>query len=86
MTTPTISIRLPQDLRQRLRQYAAADNKTRTEVVTQALRDFFERESTSSRQYRIQQELARLAEIDKTDPELNDSYNEPEADPFAKEP
>jgi predicted transcriptional regulator len=85
MTTPTTTIRLPPDLRQRLQQYARAGNKTNTEVIVQALRVFFEQEDLDSRRSRIQRELERLAEIDRTDPELAGFHDEPEADPFGRE-
>lgn len=86
MTTPTTTIRLPHDLRQRLQQYAQAGNKTNTEVIVQALRTFFEREDSATQRARIAQELARLAEIDRTDSELAGFHDEPEADPVGQEP
>jgi predicted transcriptional regulator len=82
MTTPTTTIRLPSDLRERVRQYARSENKTNTEVIIQALTAFFDQENAAGRQDHIQEELARLAEIDRTDPELEDFYQAPEADPF----
>ncbi len=85
MTTPTTTIRLPHDLRQRLQEYAKAGNKTNTEVIIQALRTFLDQDDLSTRQYRIQKELARLAEIDRADAEFEGFYGEPEADPFGKE-
>lgn len=82
MSFPTTTIRLPPDLRERVTQYARAGNKTNTEVIIQALRAFFEQENATARRDRIQKELARLAEIDKSDPELEGFYEEPETDPF----
>ncbi len=84
MTTPTTTIRLPHELRQRLQQYAQAGNKTNTEVIIQALQAFLEKENASTRQALIQKELERLAEIDKADPELEGFYHEPETDPFGE--
>jgi len=85
MTTPTTTIRLPHDLRQRLQQHARAGNKTNTEVIVQALEAFFDEEDSATRRARIQQELARLAEIDRTDPDLAGFHDEPEEHPFAQE-
>jgi len=82
MTTPTTTIRLPHELRQRLQQYAKAGNKTNTEVIVQALQTFLEQESAANRQALITKELERLSEIDKADPELAGFYDEPEVDPF----
>jgi predicted transcriptional regulator len=86
MTTPTTTIRLPHDLRQRVQQYARAGNKTNTEVIVEALRIFFEREDSVTRRARIARELARLADIDRADPELAGFHDEPEPDPFGREP
>lgn len=86
MTTPTTTIRLPHELRQRLQQYALAENKTNTEVIVQALRVFFEHEDSVNRSARIARELARLAEIDRADLDLDWLHDEPKADPVGREP
>lgn len=85
MTIPTTTIRLPPELREKVRQHASAGNTTNTEVIIQALQAFFAHEDASARADRIQRELARLAEIDRADPELEGFYGEPEASPFANE-
>ena len=86
MTTPTTTIRLPHELRQRLQQYAKTGNKSNTEVIIQALRRFLDQEDSNAHPSQIRKELTRLAEIDKTDPELDGFYDEPEIDPFGTEP
>jgi predicted transcriptional regulator len=85
MSTPTTTIRLPPELREQVRQYAESANTTNTEVIAQALRAFFEQEHASDRGDRIQRELARLAEIDRADPDLAGFHDDPEHDPFGGE-
>ncbi len=85
MTTPTTTVRIPPDLRQQLQRYAKARNQTNTGVIIQALRTFFEQKDAAARQYQVRQELARLAEIDRADPELDGFFREPETDPFGEE-
>jgi Arc/MetJ-type ribon-helix-helix transcriptional regulator len=82
MSTPTTTIRLPTELREQIRQYARSGNKSNTEVIIEALRAFFEQQSASARDDQVERELARLAEIDKADPDLDGFYEEPETDPF----
>jgi len=80
MTTPTTTIRLPGELRERLRQYAKAENLTNTDVIIRALQTFLEQESSASREQRVRKELARLDDIDRSDPELEAYYRWPETD------
>jgi predicted transcriptional regulator len=86
MSIPTTTIRLPPELREQVRQCARSGNTTNTEVIVQALRAFFDQENASARRDRIQQELVRLAEIDRADPELEGFYEQPEPDPFGETP
>jgi predicted transcriptional regulator len=85
MPTPTTTVRLPPHLRQRLQRYAKARNQTNTGVIIQALRAFFEQKEAAEHKYQVRQELARLAEIDRADPELEGFFGEPETDPFGEE-
>ncbi len=85
MTIPTTTVRIPPDLKRRLHRYATAGNQTNTEVIIQAIRTFLEQQEATTGHIRVRRELARLAEIDRADPELADFYGEPEIDPFGEE-
>ncbi len=82
MVTPTTTIRLPTELREKVESYAKARHETKTEVIVRALREYFERQTGETRRDAIQRELERLADIDGADPEFSDFYGGPEEDPF----